>query len=548
MIYLVVPYQAQLFSGDMYLKVLVKEAQQHNKKIFVVTKDTDAHKKMKELDISCGDSMPNTNKNEHFYGDKTEGESFDAVKNPSIPEARRKKDTDDAVSVASLIEEQKTPETLGVLERFKAACIGQPTESTDQTPDIFYVRVAKKNMRVVYSAVAFSILLLFFIVYVALPSAKVVLTPQVKELSFSTNIVLADRDKNRKELESLIPNYLPSDVIEVDIEKQISFPATGEIFEGQKARGEITLYNEHHKEKYIVSSRFATEEGLVFWTQAPVTIPPRTDEGPGEIIVPVEADDYDLHGKVIGSRGNIEEGKLFTMPAIPYLSPRFYYAKNNKEFWGGNIDVIKYVSQEDIQAAKQKLEASIRQDAQTQLKEYIAEQNIQDGTSFSLLSGDEFVEVEVLSWDIPEGLVDTKTESFVIGAQMKISGRVYDQEVFFGILEEGLMKKVHPDMYLKRIDRSTLVYNLLERDEKNETVKVESELRALTSYNLHPDSYVGQKIREKILDKIAGRSVTEAKALIRNMEEIFDVEIVSWPVWSHEIPTIRTNISIETDE
>lgn len=553
---LVVPPGAFAFQDHLNIQLILQACEKASKTCVFITKDQQLIYRLKKEKAYYAESLSGPLRNPYLQdeaeeddtetkSEKSRSRHFAARKNDreKTPVKKRIKERLSLIEIENEVKEQKQQhiQNPGFFDRFKSA-LGIQSNTADDGDETNIQ--GKKSQGLLFSVFTLSILLFFFVVYVALPSAQITIRPQIKELSYATNIALTDNDSDVRLPQDLTKNHIPSNEITLDMEKQFSFPATGERFEGEKARGEITIYNEHHKPKSIIPSRFATKDGLVFWTQSKITIPPRTEDSPGEITVPVVADDYDVHGKVIGDRGNIEAGKLLVMPAIPYLSPRFYYAKNQKPFSGGDIEVITYITEMDIAAAKQKLKEKVKAAAAQSLREYIVSKNKEEDTNYALLDGDRFIEVDVKSWDIPENLEGKEVGEFALGAKVEVRGRIYDHEALLKILEDGLHKKVHPDMYVREIAKDSLEYNFLERDEKNNFIKIEASLKAITSYNFQKDSYTGKRLHSAVMSEILGKDKRKAKAILHNFPEISESTIDLWPFWNTAVPKSKTNVDI----
>lgn len=80
----------------------------------------------------------------------------------------------------------------------------------------------------------------------------------------------------------------------------------------KNAYGTVDIYNELRQEQvFRPTTRFATEDGIVFKTSEWIKVPPtRTISGVtviGKATTTLVADTYDLKGEIIGVRGNIGE-------------------------------------------------------------------------------------------------------------------------------------------------------------------------------------------------------------------------------------------------
>lgn len=134
--------------------------------------------------------------------------------------------------------------------------------------------------------------------------------------------------------------------------KSVTFDvaATGQSTVQTKARGTITVYNEHANtpQRFVATTRFQTSDGKVYRTPVAITVPGFTMQAgkkvPGSVAIEVVADG-------VGPSYNISSGTL-NLPGLK-SDPRYetVYAKVTSPITGGAQGVQPTVSQTDVARA-----------------------------------------------------------------------------------------------------------------------------------------------------------------------------------------------------
>jgi hypothetical protein len=65
---------------------------------------------------------------------------------------------------------------------------------------------------------------------------------------------------------------------------------------------------------------------------------------------------------------------------------------------------------------------------------------------------------------------------------------------------------------------------------------------------INPITPNGAKFGKYIRDNVAGKTVSEANRIIKNLPEVDKVEIKIWPPWAFQLPTIGNSIAIIEEE
>jgi len=195
------------------------------------------------------------------------------------------------------------------------------------------------------------------VIYVSAGSAKITVKPRVDTLDLNLSIHASDGFLSVDPELKQIPGQLFS--IEKHLEE--TFLSTGEKDVAQKAKGKLTVYNNYSTlpQTLIATTRFQSEEGLIFRTLNTITVPgSQVQNGevvPGKIDVDVIADKA-------GDKYNIKPGR-FTIPAFKERGDldRYnkYYGESTEAIRDGIIGKAKVVTEKDYLDAKIKIEERI---------------------------------------------------------------------------------------------------------------------------------------------------------------------------------------------
>lgn len=542
-VYIVVPKRAILFQSIVNLKILKRKSEDDGKKIYLISNDKNGVHLAEKLGLPVYNKVNSEGKPALFSTDVQDD---------------RLRITPLRASVNSV--EEKTPTRMAERKLSISEILRKKRGRKDM--DVTKIEVAKKpkkpknkmvivaaNRHALIALISVSVLILLFIIYIALPGATIYITPAASKLEKSVNIVLADFTRNKAEIETSSSHIIASYPISTKVEKQIEYTATGKKFsdKGKNASGKITIYNTTNGDwPLIASTRFQTEDGIVFRIPAEIIVPPATTAGPGQIEAFVVADQTDAFGGIVGERGNIGPSK-FSLPGLKGSSQSKVYAESKEAFSGGITDYVTFVTPEDIEAAKAKIRDELVKGAVAQLEVAVEEQNklVEESGKFVLLEGENAVKVGEAAVSLDESLANKEIASFVVSGSVDVKGVYYDQEEMVKILVDELTLKKSPNKELLDVNQDSATYRIFEWDDASGKIKLTANIKGIEQFSIDPKKESGQKLLEKIRSHIAGQNIEEAKLFVQNLPEVNKVEIDSWPAWSPTVPNIEDNIDFE---
>lgn len=542
-IYIVCPKRAVLFQSVVNLKILKRKAEDDGKKIFLITNDTNGMHLAQKVGIEVFD--------------KANEEGRPAIFSSEVNDERLRI-TPLKASVNSVEDEAPTRLTERKLSISEILRKKRGRKDVDITKMESVKKVKKESSRFVlvtanrhalFAFLSVSTLILFFILYIALPGATIYITPSADKLEKSVNITLADYQKNQAEIETSTSHIIPSYPIDTTVSKTITHVATGKKFsdKGANSSGLLTVYNTTNNEwPLIPETRFQTDEGLVFRIKDNATVPAATSKGPGQLEVFVIADQVDAFGAITGARGNIEASRFF-LPGLKEDSRGKLYGESKAKMTGGVTDYITYITAEDIEAAKLRLQQEIVKSAVKDLELAVQEKSalLEKSGVFVLLQGENAVRLGDVQISVDESLIDKQLESFEVSGQVNVTGVYYLRDEMMEILVDELTMKKSPQKELVRVSEESTTYRIFEWDEQRGKIKLTANIKGIEQYEIDPKKENGANLLEKIKSHIVGENIENAKVYIQNLPEINKVEIDSWPAWSPTIPSIPDNIEFE---
>ncbi|MBU1151244.1 baseplate J/gp47 family protein [Patescibacteria group bacterium] len=549
-IYIVVPKRALIFKSIVNLKILKRKAKDLKKTIYFVTNDDNGIYLASRLGITVYDKVNGEGKPSLFSTEINDEKLRITPLKASVNAAQEETPTrmaEKKISISEILRRGKDKAKNAVnISRLTGNKTPKPDKK--KKPERKFVLVAP-NRQALIGLIVVSVFILLTIVYVALPGTTIYLTPTASVLEKSVNITLADYQKNRVELETRPKHMIAGYPISTTVSRDLTHFATGKEFSerGGHASGKITIINKSSTSWPLVAgTRFQSEDGIVFRIAVGVTVEPASSTGLGTAEVFVTADPMDAYGAVAGERGNIGPSTFF-LPGLREDSRDRLYAESYEDMTGGVTDFVEFISAQDIEAARARLNDELKKVAYEELKKEVdAKSELVGGVSeFVLLEGDGAIKIGDVKVNLEEGLEGQKRSEFTVSGEVFVSGVYYNRNDMLEILKQELLLKKSPQKDLIRVNEDTTSYRIFEWDENRGKIKLTANIKGIEQYAIDDENASGQKLLEKIKEHILGKAVDEAKVYIQNLPEINKVEIENWPVWAPTIPKLPDNIDFE---
>lgn len=552
-IFLVIPARAQILQSLVSLKILRFKSETAGKILTIVTKDEAGREMASEAGIASLESLKmkkqaktNQEKEAETKGKKNKitRKKFKIVELASKAKEKLQQISREEIPLANL---NPLSGAKKVFSRFAGAAEVEEVQADGES----HLVVRAPSRKILFALITGAIALLFFIVYIAVPTSTIYVTPRADPISKVVNVNLTDQVASGVEINAT--HTIEAEFLDFNMARDVRIGATGQIFEGSHARGEIVVFNRSLKDKFIVPSRFQSPEGIIFHTKKALTIPRAIADVPGSVIAEVvacETDDAgcdcinepeECEGDFIGERGNLEP-TFFVMPAIPSLSPALFWAESKKTFTGGVTKVTKYISKEDLANVEETIIRELEIMARDELAFLLEQKNKVENRNLVLLDNRKAIQIDLIAIDVPPDLLEKQQDDFAVAVSARVRATAYEADDLRSLLFEQLETKVHPDKTLVKIKFENAAFQVEEVDLDEARVKMAVTIDGVEEYDLSDETEAGNRLVNKIKSRILGRGVQESEAYIRNLPEVSNAVISSWPFWAHKIPELTESV------
>jgi len=292
---------------------------------------------------------------------------------------------------------------------------------------------------------AIILIAVFYILFTYfLSSVDVLVVPVTQDYEKEFEIQLTT-DKSKTDFDT---NIFFAEILETNLNKTETFEATGEKDIGDKAQGQAIFYNHTGRSQPITPNiDLINDAGIIFVIKENTTIPGAKvdDEGnvvPGEITVLIEA-------KEAGAKGNIESGRI-NISVLLIDKQEKIFGDILEPTTGGNSKIVKVVSQEDIDNAKDNLTKQLGPD----LKEKI-EKNANENF---------IVSEKLIIYDDSEistqAEVDSEVKKFEISLNLKAKAMVFDNKSLRLFLKNKILQDLPKEQTISETEFGNLEINV----------------------------------------------------------------------------------------
>ncbi|PID70096.1 hypothetical protein CSB37_03745 [bacterium DOLZORAL124_38_8] len=437
------------------------------------------------------------------------------------------------------IVEKTTKETTEVTTKTKEK---EVKPNKNEAP-VFSLQKIKKQKTPIRARIFFWFLALFLLGLALFlwqtPTAIITLRPRISTVPIMQNMILKLPNAKVDQTESTLP-IIKSILLDTTVTDTEVVPTSGKDYELTPAKGKVTLFNESNKPKKLVPSRLQTSNGLVFRFQKPVTIPAKKGNKPGRYVVSVIADEFDVHQKPIGIRGNIEAGTELFFPALRSDLREVYYAKAiNGPLVGGSTLVKHKLVAEDEEIAKKVLIENFKDRALQILKQQIANRKNKLGENHILLTNPDFIFTELKDFQFPTDQIGKETQTVSVTGSLTVSALIFDQNSVKKALQKFLKKSLDERRKIIDIDTKSIQYIPFDIKNFKENLwgKISVKAFATEQFSIDSTNPSFQQWILKIKQDITNKTKEEIKPILANNQEIEEVLNISIkPFWATTTP------------
>ncbi len=321
----------------------------------------------------------------------------------------------------------------------------------------------------------------------------------------------------------------------IPVTTQPTQPATTD--ENVIAKGMVRIVNKYSREQTLVkTTRLLTEDGKLYRIDKTIKVP-----SGGEVTVGVYADKP-------GSAYAIGPTK-FTIPGLFVDLQKFIYAVSDQAFvavpssqvsiptpinptptrtTSSSTSTGRIVTQADIDAAQKILTDAVLEHAKQTLAADVADTNYTEVVYF-------FRQVEKTS----SVVAGDKANSFIAKVKLDVTAVYFPKEDMLSLVRAKLRERIPEGREFVPFNDQSVFYSLESSDVKTESATIR--FIADAEYRLTSTS--------PALDKsvIAGKSKSEAIALLKAVEGVDDVQINLRPGWLNRLPTLKDHIDLKIE-
>ncbi len=393
-----------------------------------------------------------------------------------------------------------------------------------------------------------SAIVFFFAFFKLLPSAEIRIWPDQETNSFTTNVYLTASGA-----ELPVPmdrvRVLPLTLLTVTINRTVTYDQISKNFTGTNAHMTVTVYNDSD-EQYSLrkGTRLLNQAGMKFRLLEDIILPARSKHD-----VRAEADPIDQYGEVLGERGNVPAGVKWDFPGLSEKERTLVYARNQKPGTGGKTSYVNQLSKADIEGsrqtpgARQMLEQELLNVAKQQVEEERQSRNKFRGSHLVQLNYQDLTKAVFKDFHLSEEFIGQNVTSIPVSGTIDYTVILYDENDLLNLLKGEVYSRIPSDKTVveSSLTKDNMDLNVIAPWEDDfKWVKITAALTYTERYVINPITPSGAKFGKYIRDSVAGKTVSEALRIIRNLPEVDSVTISVWPPWAFTLPTLGNNITI----
>jgi len=309
---------------------------------------------------------------------------------------------------------------------------------------------------------------------------------------------------------------LAFEIMQFEHEDTQTVQATGISNEGQKARGEIVIYNDSSVSQKLVSqTRFQTSDGKIYRIQEPIIAPAN-----GSVEATVYADKP-------GPEYNIGFAD-FTIPGLKGTN-RYekIYGRSKTEIKGGSMGIVFFVSNEDIKNIRNNLKQKI----ENYLREIASKQKPADYLLYQEALKIDFY--DDLTNPQAGDIINSSDKTFTFKEKAKATGFLIKKDALSKFLAE---KYIQEKNSVNAVNLEALAFNLLFSNSENTEINFNLKGQVDFVWDIDTDTLIKDLMDAKSRDY---------DSVFSRYQRIEKAEIIFKPFWWNFMPKNKSRIHIE---
>ncbi|MCX7778897.1 MAG: hypothetical protein N2259_01470 [Patescibacteria group bacterium] len=317
-----------------------------------------------------------------------------------------------------------------------------------------------------------------------------------------------------------IPDDLPGEVLEINLDKEITSTPKASLEVESIARGEVEIVNNSRQNQTLVrTTRLLSPAGILFRLDQQVLVPAK-----GKVRAKVYADQPGRASEIGPTR--------FTIPGLSPALQKLIFAESYEKMTGG-IKKIGLVTERDIEEAKSILEESLNQEAEEKIQEKIKEK-LGEIIGWKIILGDKVLNVTT------EAKPNQEVSEFKTKGKIRVGLVAIREKDLLNLAKNFLEKSIPLDKKLESFDEKSLKYNLKSFNLKDKRAEIEMKIKGKTILQKNSAIFDVEKIKN--LEKNA------LKNYLEQYKEINSVKIYFSPFWKKRVPSKKELIEIKIEQ
>lgn len=517
---LIIPKEALLLQSVVNLKLLKRQADSLGKEITIVTQDKVGQKLAQQIGIpvieKVGQQPKEVKMSEVDEGHFFTEDDIELKEREKSEEKPSKKEVTDATILPTeeVVEEATTKETINEIPEEEVS-VELPKDKKAEKANK-WKKIKKYGL--IGSFVALG---LFALAYIYVPLAHVTLKiaaeRQAVDISFKA-------DKSYKEVDTTA-QVMPARIIEEEKETKNTYQATGKKKVGEKAKGSVTIFNNYSTtpQTLMAGDRLVSSSGLIFVVGSNITVAGYTDTGGNK--TPGKVEGVIVTANDIGENYNVNANTTFSVPKV---GNSLFYAMSTSSFAGGSSRDITFVTQADINSAKEEIASS----AKTEIQGAIA-QEIEDGETLV----ENALELKELSVT-PSVAVNGEASEFQITAKYSAKAITIKDEDLKKLAEKVLADQIGSQKEI--VEGESLVSS-------TEFIDADFE-KGIMNARISGEAFIATKIdQDKLKTELSAEKDSRALEIINELGGVEEATVKYFPSFYKRVPRIKSHIYIKTE-
>lgn len=374
----------------------------------------------------------------------------------------------------------------------------------------------ERHHKIALAFAGIGVLIFGTVAFFVIPKAYVAI--EVPSESFKKQFTLTLADS--QDLQAAGTNILPGRFIEITRENVATFEASGEENKGNPATGQINVVNHTTSIQGILGkTRFVSSSGLGFKIKNDVLVPPARGNAPGRAVVEATSDGG-------GTKYNVSAPLALAIPNLAEGMKPLLYGEIVGSFSQGTDNIVRIISQEDIDRGKEEASKNVFVAAENELAKQV-KRNEEFNPSF--------IQNDVID-AVPSVTPGSEKAQFEVRVQSRSWTIVVPKGAFGEALANAATFEVDAD---KRVTQQTLEAAKVEPVESNFLTHRVSLLVSL-------DGRVGAKVdSQEIARNLAYKKKAEATSYLQSIPSISSSSIDIWPTFLPRVPLIANNVRVQ---